>query len=76
MTTNAPLPSPSSRGIRYGLMNEAGMYFVHPHMYDGRWREWDHSPHDAHFWVDLDACHAAATVWHATHGETLVVVTL
>ncbi len=76
MTASAPIPSPSSRGIRYGLMNDAGMYFVHPHQYDGRWREWDHSPHDAHYWLDAEAASAAAKVWLATHGETLTVVTL
>ena len=77
-TTTAAAPSRSlpTRPRRYGLMNANGKYFVHPYLYGGKWREWDINAYDAHEWVDLDVCRAAARTWELVHGEPLLVVEL
>lgn len=66
----------ASRGTRYGLMNARGQYFCHAYRWGGKWLEWDHSAHDAHEWVALDACAAAAKTWQLIHGEPLEIVLL
>ena len=43
---------------RYGLMRADGRWFHHPH--DLNPTEWTAHLHEAHLWVDLDACKAAA----------------
>lgn len=74
-TPLSPVPVPGR--IRYGLVNSQGLYFVHAHRApDGTWTEWNDEPFDAHEWVSLDACAAAAREFAATTGEPLLVVLL
>lgn len=70
----APFPVPGK--VRYGLMNGRGMYFVHAYRSGGRWSEWAYESHDAHTWVDVNACAAAAKTWHTIKGEPLTVILL
>ena len=74
-----PTPSPLTRpprAPRYGLMNARGEYFCHAYRYGDKWHEWDLSAHDAHEWVDLDACRSAARAWELIHEEPLLVIKL
>ena len=70
------MASPPPRRKRFGLMNAHGHYFCHAYRYGDKWLEWDLSAHDAHEWVDVDACRSAAKAWELIHGEPLLVVEL
>lgn len=48
---------------RFALMRADGRWFKHPHDLDPS--EWSPRLGDAHLWVDLDACKAAAYM----HGQ-------
>jgi hypothetical protein len=64
----------SSLKTRYVIRRADGMFFHAPT--DTDIREWRPEVESAFRWVDLDACRAAAYIWHHLKGEDVSIVCL